>query len=117
MKPKAMLIAASISCLIASAASAACSTSDVRVKSWNWHVEHGYAIYVGEIINGCTEATGVQLQIVSRDASGEAVDFEQFWPASTNNIPAAGSYVFKWTAEANHQAKSATLGVIAVNQW
>jgi hypothetical protein len=117
MKLKATLIGAVIGCSIASSASAACSTSDVRVKSWNWHVEHGYAIYVGEIVNGCAEATGVQLQIVSRSASGEAVDSEQFWPASTNNIPAGGSYVFKWTAEANRQAKNATLGVIAVNQW
>ncbi|MFZ1964389.1 MAG: hypothetical protein WAU78_13150 [Roseiarcus sp.] len=85
MKLKATLIAVAIGCLIASAASAACSTGDVRVKSWNWHVDHGYAIYVGEIVNGCAEASG--------------------------------SYVFKWTAEANRQAKSATLGIIAVNQW
>jgi hypothetical protein len=36
--------------LSASIASAACSTGDIRVKSWNWHVEHGYAIYVVEIV-------------------------------------------------------------------
>ncbi len=103
--------------VMASPVTAACSTSDIHIKNWKWHVEHHYAITVGELTNGCSEPTGVQLQLVFRDGSGDAVDSDEFWPASTNNIAPGASFVFKWVNEWNPTAKSATVAPISVRQW
>jgi hypothetical protein len=88
---------------------AVCASTDIHTKRWNWHVEHGYAITVGEIENLCADPIGVQMQIIFRDKAGNAVDSEEFWPNGTQNIPAGASRVFKWINEYNSKANTADL--------
>ena len=61
--------------VMASPLTAACSTSDIHIKNWKWHVEHHYALTVGELTNGCSEPTGVQLQLIFRDGARDAPYF------------------------------------------
>ncbi|MGD1038112.1 MAG: hypothetical protein ABR878_13225 [Roseiarcus sp.] len=117
MKLIALGVATIAAVAVGSPVAAACATSDIHIKNWNWRVEHRYAVTVRELTNGCSEPTGVQLQLVFRDGSGNAIDADEFWPASSNNIAPGASFVFKWVNEWNPTAKSATVTPISVRQW
>ena len=102
--------------LLLSHEAVACSVGDIKIKQWSWHIDSGYSIVVGEVTNTCAEPTGVQLQVIYRDASGGVVDVDEGWPASTNNIP-PGDYAFKMMSRAIAQVKAADIRVIAVQRW
>ena len=54
--------------------------------------EYGAPRVVGEVRNNSSVAAGVQLQIIVRDASGDVIGSEDFWPASVSNIPPGGTW-------------------------
>jgi hypothetical protein len=51
---------------------------------------------VGEILNTCSEPTGVQLQFTFRDDDGKVIEVKEMWPASTRNIAPNTSYPFSF---------------------
>jgi ABC-type glycerol-3-phosphate transport system substrate-binding protein len=111
------LFAIALAVVLTTSAASACSTGDIKIKNWNWHLDGDYAIYVGELVNECADETGVQLQVVFRDSSGVAVDADEFWPASTRNIGAGASYVFKSMMRWNPASKRGEIAVIDVKTW
>jgi hypothetical protein len=55
----------------------ACSISDIKIKQAELvHNGHSSTV-VGELINGCGEATGVQLHITLRDSAGGVISTDE----------------------------------------
>lgn len=106
--------------LIASTAGLACSPSDIQVKQASW-VRKGsgqqFLRVVGEIVNHCADATGVQLKAVFRDGSGNVVTTTEFWPASIRNIPAGSAYAFEQPADGDRPVTALELNVIETRRW
>ena len=90
----------------------ACEITDIQVKSAQWRAEGSYVHVVGELVNGCPEPVGIQIQITFRDAAGTVVNTD----ASTRNIP-PGSYPFKTLADAVPGMKTMEVRVIDVKRW
>lgn len=85
----------------------ACSPSDIKIKQADLIVgPYGYRV-VGELVNDCTEAIGVELHITLRDSvTGKVVTSTTDWPAKTNNIPPHSAYAFEsyiFAEEAQHE--------------
>lgn len=72
---------------------------------------------VGEIVNRCADATGVQLQAVFRDGAGRVVTTSEFWPASIRNIPAGAAYAFEHPADSDRPVSILELNVIETRKW
>jgi hypothetical protein len=95
----------------------ACSISDIKIKQADLvHNGHSSTV-VGELINGCGEATGVQLHITLRDSAGEVISTDDPWPAGTHNIPPHSGYAFTVNAEERRPAVSLHVDVTEVRQW
>lgn len=116
------LIALSIAALCATSAPArACSVQDIHVKEgWSWRIDSiGDLLVIGEIINNCSEPTGVQIQITARNSTGALLDVEECWPASTRNIPPKSAYAFEacGTHSGLSEIDTVNISVIEVRNW
>jgi hypothetical protein len=102
-------------------AALACSVSDIQIKQANLvHRGSGgqFSTVVGELVNGCSEATGVQLHITLRNATGRIIATSDPWPAGMHNIPPRSPYVFTVNAaEDGGGADSLKVDVTDVVQW
>jgi hypothetical protein len=99
-------------------AEAACLPKDIELKQVDWRRESkDWSKIVGEIVNRCSEETGVQLQVTFRDAAGKVVDVEEFWPAGTINISPGASYPFNLTAALHSTSVKMESAVIQVRAF
>src|ERR1700722_3619839 len=102
-------------------AALACSISDIQIKQANLvHRGSGgqFSTVVGELINGCSQATGVQLHITLWDATGRGIATSEPWPAGTHNIPPHSLYAFTVNAaEDGGSSDSMQVEAIDVRQW
>lgn len=102
-------------------ATAGCQTSDADVKVSRWYDEQGMNMYfsvVGELVNNCNEAIGIQVRFVGRDKGGNLVEVNESWPASIRNIPAKSRSPFKTTAfPYNKTIKTLSAEVVSVHRW
>jgi hypothetical protein len=74
-------------------------------------------IWFGELINGCSEATSVQLHITLWDA-GRVIATSEPWPAGTHNIQPHSLYAFTVNAaEDGGSSDSMQVEAIDVRQW
>ncbi|MQB14603.1 hypothetical protein DXU77_05695 [Pseudomonas lactis] len=119
------LIAALALMGISSFSNAACSLSDItltsvktkfvsRCSAEDCIVLQGAAM----IENKCSEAVGVQMQIIGLDQDGAAVTVDEFWPASIRNIP-PGSYSFSLDQHLKYDPSivKIELKVVNVEHW
>jgi len=94
-----------------------------EISRANWHLDEfndGTVDFVGEVRNNCASPLGIQLRAVFRDASGNIVTTEEFWPASTRNIAPGSSYPFSsksYPGMSAARVKSLELSVIDVQEW
>jgi hypothetical protein len=58
-----------------------------------------YVRIVGQIVHNCTQALGVQLEIVFRDHNGQIIDVRRPWPASISNIEPNTAFAFSMNHE------------------
>lgn len=92
-------------------------------SSGDWRLDEfdeRYVHFTGEIRNDCSVPLGVQVQAVFRDASGNIVTTEEFWPASTRNIAPGSTYPFSEMAlpgSAAARIKTMDLLIIGVEEW
>lgn len=102
-------------------AALACAVSDIQIKQANLvHRGSGgqFSTVVGELVNGCSEATGVQLHITLRDATGRIIATGDPWPAGVHNIPPQRPYAFTVNAaEDGGGADSLKVDVTEVIRW
>ena len=101
-------------------AALACSISDIQIKQANLvHRGSGgqFSTVVGELINGCSEATSVQLHITLWNA-GRVIATSEPWPAGTHNIQPHSLYAFTVNAaEDGGSSDSMQVEAIDVRQW
>jgi hypothetical protein len=76
-----------------------------------------FSLIVGELINGCDDAVGVQFHITLRDNAGKVVSTSDPWPAGTHNIPPHSTYAFTVNAEEPRPASSVKIDVTEVRKW
>lgn len=101
----------------ASRSAPACSPRDISIIKPNWSIEREYVHVNGEFHNGCSVAVGVQMQAVFKDASGTVVMSEDFWPASTRNIPPGANSGIGYMTELRGHPTSMTIEATEVHQW
>jgi hypothetical protein len=99
--------------LAVSPAYADCKISDIRIKNWQWRIESGYIVLVGEFVNNCTQPTSVRFQMVVRDAAGKVVDDEDFSSAG-EDVPSGEASAFKGMEQALPKGKNVELKIIEV---
>jgi hypothetical protein len=70
------------------------------------------------IVNGCAIPTGIQIQVIGLDASGNAVASNDLWPASTRNMP-PGENVISLEQALDYQPGIASVRIqpIDTRQW
>lgn len=84
--------------LVASATSV-CQLKDVSVSGVSTRHLRDYVYFDGTIINNCASAIGVQIKITVYGKDKRVLKVDDFWPASTNDIPPKSSFPFEWQVE------------------
>jgi hypothetical protein len=79
--------------------------------------EYDYATLTGIVTNHCTSAVGVQLKWTAFNSDGTIAFSEDFWPASTTNIPPQTDYAFEMMASAPRGRWTYTVEPISINVW
>jgi hypothetical protein len=72
---------------------------------------------VGELVNKCGDAIGVQLHITLRDRVGKVVSTDDAWPASTHNIPPNKPYGFTISVDEPRPADKLQVEVTELRRW
>lgn len=107
------------------AANAACSISDIDIKSLKAQFVNEcqlspciYMKGVAVLTNRCRGPVGVQVKITGYDKSGSPVATRELWPASIRNIP-PGDYPFSLDHYLDYDPsiKKFDLTVVEVKQW
>lgn len=118
MNARAGTLATLITVLILISASTeavrACSLSDIQIKRANivrQEPSGPFPVVIGELVNGCDEATGVQLHITLRDNEGQVVSTSDPWPAGVHNIPPHSLYACTLYADADDDRPADSLQV------
>jgi hypothetical protein len=93
------------------------SPSDFEIVSCRGVWEDERLIVKGEIRNNGRVAGGPKIEVIARDAKGELLDSEQFWPNSINNIPPGGTCGIEYTISKDERAKTVEAKVIGVDVW
>jgi hypothetical protein len=102
---------------IVPAQSAADAGFGFEILSVSYRWEGNYLYVVGEVRNVSGAPMGVELQAVARDSAGRLIDVATFWPASVSNIPAGGTYGFRYAVTKQRSATSVEVKVVGSNNW
>ncbi len=107
------------------AANAACSISDIGIKSMKARFVNAcetrpciHMKGVAVLTNRCKEPVGVQVKMTGYDKSGSPVATRDLWPASVRNIP-PGDYTFSLDHYLDYDPsiKKFDLTPVDVRQW
>ena len=94
-----------------------CGTSDFTFHELGAQpAGYGFTRITGRISNNCAEAKGVQIKITTYNRAGDILSDNDFWPASTDNIPANSELPFEWLHTKVVFAKF-TVTIISVKSW
>lgn len=93
------------------------STSDFEILSFSPKWEDGRLRAIGELKNNGKIAAGAQVEVIARDANGQLVASNSFWPNSINNIFPGRSCGIAYTITEDPKAKKAEIKVISVKTW
>lgn len=99
-----------------------CSVADIDVRQAEVIVEGRTTYVVGQLVNKCSDGTGVQIRVTLRDDEGNVLLIGDFWPASVQNIPPGNRRGFTYVvspADQNprHNASGVSVEVSAVRKW
>lgn len=100
-----------------SPAAAACTATDIQIKSWRWERDRGWTVVAGEITNTCAEPTGVQLQLTFRDEAGRVVTVDESWLFDRRDIPAGATQAFQVQLRTNATTRGAAIRVSDTKRW
>jgi hypothetical protein len=110
--------AIAVGVLLSTPAVAVCRLDDIKIRQADWHPDmQPYVKVVGEILNTCSEPTGVQLQFTFRDGDGKVIEVQEMWPASTRNIAPNASYPFSFPLAITGRPNTMEAKVIEVKRW
>jgi hypothetical protein len=100
-----------------SANSPSCTADNFSLTKTKVRTEYDYATLTGIVTNHCTSAVGVQLKWTAFNSDGTIAFSEDFWPASTTNIPPQTDYAFEMMASAPRGRWTYTVEPISINVW
>jgi hypothetical protein len=98
-------------------AAANCSAADFSLARVRAQTDYDYAKLTGVVTNHCTVAVGVQLKWTAFNSDGTVAFSEDFWPASTTNIPPGTDYPFEMMDAAPRGKWTYKVEPIALNRW
>jgi hypothetical protein len=101
----------------ATANSSSCHASDFALDQLKSRHQSGHAYIVGRVVNNCDSETGVQIKIAILDHTGGILRVSNFWPASTDNIPAHSGFPFQTEIEGVDSFDRFQVSVIEVKRW
>lgn len=95
------------------------STSEIQILEWHWEIRQSGDISVnGELKNLSKKPLGVELQVILRDNSGRVIIAEDFWPASTKNIPPGNTWpISKYLVGRYKGVDAVELRIIDIRTW
>ena len=94
-----------------------CHASDFAFDQLKSRHHQGYVYIVGRVVNNCDKDTGVQIKIAILDHAGGVLRVADFWPASTDNIPAHSGFPFQTEIEGVVSFERFQVTVIDVKRW
>jgi len=98
-------------------APATASSGAFRMVSYDMRWEGDVLWVVGEVRNTGGVASGVELQVIARNASGRLVDVATFWPAGTQNIQPGASYGFRLPVTRDQSAVRVEVQIVGTEVW
>lgn len=97
--------------------SAACNADDFSLSKVKGSTEYEEAKLTGILTNHCASAVGVQLKWTAFNSDGTVAFSNDFWPASTTNIPPNTDYPFEMMNSAPRGKWTYRVEPIKVNTW
>lgn len=97
--------------------SPSCSARNITVIKTSAQTEYDEAKLTGIVTNHCTSAVGVQLKWTAYNSDGTIAFSNDFWPASTTNIPPNTNYAFEMMDTAPRGRWTYTVEPIATSVW
>ncbi len=83
-----------------SAAIPTCSPRNVTLNKTTVNTRGDYATLTGIVRHNCPGSTGLKLKWTAYNSDGSVAFSQEFWPASTNNIPANTDFPFQFMNQA-----------------
>ena len=94
-----------------------CTAADFLVTKTKARTEYDQATLTGIITSHCKYAAGVQLKWTAFNSDGSVAFSDDFWPASTTNIPPGTEYPFEMMNESPRGKWTYTVQPISVSVW
>jgi hypothetical protein len=94
-----------------------CGPASVTISKLNAYREYDYAHLTGVIRHNCDHAIGIHLKWTAYNSDGTVAFSDDFWPASTTNIPPNTDYPFETMNEAPRGKWHYEVQAIDVNTW
>jgi hypothetical protein len=94
-----------------------CRASDVALDQLRSRHHGGYVFIVGRVMNNCNAEAGVQIKIAILDHAGGVLHVTNFWPASTENIPAHSGFPFQTEIAVAAAFDRFQVSIIDVKRW
>jgi hypothetical protein len=94
-----------------------CTPAAFSLAKTRASVEYDYAKLTGIVSNHCKQAVGVQLKWTAFNSDGTVAFSQDFWPASTTNIPPTTDYPFEMMAAAPRGKWTYKVEPVALRQW
>jgi hypothetical protein len=96
---------------------AACTAADFSLSKLKANTEYDEATLTGIVMSHCAAASGVQLKWTAFNSDGTVAFSNDFWPASTTNIPPHTNYAFEMMNSAPRGKWTYRVEPISVQIW
>jgi hypothetical protein len=94
-----------------------CRAANFELDQIRSRQQRGRAYIVGRVVNNCDVETGVEIKLVILDGAGAVVHTSDFWPASSENIPAHSGFAFQTEIEGVGSFDRFQVSVVEVRRW
>lgn len=95
----------------------ACSANNFSVSKLNARQDGDYARLTGIIRHNCATASGVELKWTAYNSDGSVAFSDNFYPASTTNIPANSDFPFETMNRAPVGKWTYIVQPVSTHQW
>jgi hypothetical protein len=94
-----------------------CTAADFSLSKLKANAEYDEAKLTGIITSHCASASGIQLKWTAFNSDGTVAFSNDFWPASTTNIPPHTNYAFEMMNSAPRGKWTYRVEPISVRVW
>lgn len=94
-----------------------CTAADFSLSKTKANAEYDVAKLTGIVTSRCASAAGVELKWTAFNSDGSVAFSNDFWPASTTNIPPNSDYSFEMMDTAPRGKWTYRVEPIKVNVW